>query len=76
MYFSFVLVEVIEIIHIIDVTLLSVIQFVTDMLLLSPPLPHLSHHHVRYIVKVLIHGPLRRIEQWLKSGLSCLLLSN
>jgi hypothetical protein len=37
MYFSFVLVEVTKMIHIIIVTLLNVIHFIMDMLLLLPP---------------------------------------
>jgi hypothetical protein len=53
MYFSFVLVEVTEAIHIIVVTLVTIIHFDTDTLLLLPPLSHLSHPHARYIVVTL-----------------------
>jgi hypothetical protein len=50
MHFIFYLVEVIRTIHIIVVTLLHIVHLVMEALLLSSPLSHLSHDHVRYIV--------------------------
>jgi hypothetical protein len=73
-YFIFNLVEVTRIIHIISVTLLHIIHLVMELLLLTSPLPDLSHDHVRYIVHPIILWPLRRVKQMLKSGLLCLQL--
>jgi hypothetical protein len=70
-YFSLYLVEVTQTIHIIVVTLLYIVNLITEALLLPSPLPHLSHGHVRYIV----HQPLRWVKQRLKSSLPCFLLS-
>jgi hypothetical protein len=75
MYFIFYLVEVIRIMHIIVVTLLHIVHLVTEALLLSSPLPDLSHGQVRYIVQPVIHQPLRQVKHMLKSGLPCLQLS-
>jgi hypothetical protein len=75
MYFSLHLVEVTQTIHIIAVTLLHIVHLITESLLLLSPLLHLLHGHILYIVLPLIHWPLRRVKQRLKSSLSCLLLS-
>jgi hypothetical protein len=61
-YFILYLVEVTRTIHIIVVTLLHIIHLITEALLLLPPLSHLLHDHVRYIVQSLIHRPLRRVK--------------
>jgi hypothetical protein len=58
MYFIFYLVEVTRTIHIIPVTLLHIIHLITEALLLSSPLPDLSHGHARYMVHPVIHRPL------------------
>jgi hypothetical protein len=58
MHFTLNLDEVTGTIHIIVVTLLHIVHLVMEVLLLSPPLPHLSHGHIRYIVEPVIQGPL------------------
>jgi hypothetical protein len=73
-YFIFYLVEVTRTIHINSVTLLYIIHLVTEPLLLTSPLPDLSHDHIQYIVHPVILQPLRRVKQRLKSGLLCLQL--
>jgi hypothetical protein len=62
MYFILYLVEDTWIIHIIVVTLLHIIYLITKMLLLLYSLSHLLHGHIRYIVRPLIHRPLRRVK--------------
>jgi hypothetical protein len=71
-YFIFYLVEVTRTIHIISVTLLHIVHLVMESLLLTSPLPGLSHDHIRYIVHPVILRPLRWVKQRLKSGLPCL----
>jgi hypothetical protein len=50
MYFILNLVEVTRTIHIIVVTLFHIVHLIIEMLLLPPPLPHLSRGHIWYIV--------------------------
>jgi hypothetical protein len=53
-YFILNLVEVTETIHITIITLLHIIYLITEVLLLSPPPPYLSHGHVWYKVQIII----------------------
>jgi hypothetical protein len=62
MYFILYLVEVSKTIHIIAITLFHIIFLVMEVLLLLSPHSHLSYDHIRYIVRFLMHRPLRWVK--------------